>query len=329
MDLERMLEKCVRGQWSIDDLDWSLVPRAMNEAEETAIVQYFTDMAGIELLAGALFEEQAKRSADPVLKQILQTFVVDESRHSAVAARLAKHYDVHQYRSYQMNPALVAFTPHFVDAIRYLTLEVATYYITAGELILDVALLRSLNDFVHDPMSDAAMERINRDESRHIALDFYMTEAYALEAAQGRQPVSERNLLESAKAMRAFALVLYHSKPFFADVFFGPMRLVDPSGARLHEAYKRMQLLQEHKEVRSRPFMRFMRTMRALYDHPASRVLFGRAVRRITGLDHAVMGTIYDDADLQRTAKLSFAEMAEEAVALKYEGKQDREGSVV
>lgn len=321
MNLERMLEKCLRDQWSIEELDWSLVPRAMTESEETAIVQYFTDMAGIELLAGALFEEQAKRSDDPVLRQILETFVVDEARHSAVALRLAKHYDRHGFCSYRRNPSLVAFTPHFVNAVRYLSPEVATYYITAGELILDVALLRSLNDFVHDEMSEAAMERINRDESRHIALDFHMTEMYALAASSGRQVVPERDWRERAEAFRAFALVLYHSKPFFADVFFGPMKLVDPSGTRLREAYKRVQLLQEREEVRSRPFMRFMKVLRDIYDHPASRILLGGAVRRISGLDHAVMGTIYDQAERERVATLSFEQMAEEAVALKY---QDR-----
>jgi hypothetical protein len=315
-----MLEKCLRDQWSIDDLDWSLVPRPMDEAEETAIVQYFTDMAGIELLAGALFEEQAKRAQDPVLRRILQTFVIDEARHSQVAARLARHYDVHRFRAYEMNPSLVAFTPHFVKAVRYLSPEVATYYITGGELILDVALLRSLNDFVHDAMSEAAMERINRDESRHIALDFHMTEMYALAAGRGEQLLPKRNLAQRIEAMRAFALVLYYSKPFFGEVFFGPMKMVDPSGTRLREAYKRVQLLQERDEVRSRPFIRFMKSMRDLYDHPASRLLFGRMVRRITGLDQSVMGTIYDEAERARVSKLSFEQMAEEAVALKYEG---------
>ena len=125
MDLNRMLEKCEQGQWKISDLDFSLTPRAMGEAEETAIVQYFTDMSGIELLAGALFREQGKRAKDPVIRRIFETFVADEARHSAVAAKLAKHYDVHHYRTYTMNQAMVAFKPHFVNAVQFLTPEVA------------------------------------------------------------------------------------------------------------------------------------------------------------------------------------------------------------
>ena len=60
--------------------------------------------------------------------------------------------------------------------MRHLSPEVANVYITTGELILDVALLRSLDDYVADETTHAAMERINRDESRHIAVDFHMFE---------------------------------------------------------------------------------------------------------------------------------------------------------
>src|SRR3979409_582696 len=95
-----MLDKCVPDQWRADDLDWSLPPPALPRDKEEAVVQYFTDMAGIELLAGALFEVQREKTVDPTLKKIFATFVADEKRPSAVAARLANHYDVHHYRSY-------------------------------------------------------------------------------------------------------------------------------------------------------------------------------------------------------------------------------------
>src|SRR5512140_703675 len=140
MDPERMLEKCRAGQWKIDDLDWSIAPRPMTESEETAVVQYFTDMSGIERLAGALFDEQRKRATDPTLKKIFSTFVADEERHARVAERLARYYDVHRYRKYELNPSLTAFHPHFVAAVKHLSAEIATVYITGGELILDVAL---------------------------------------------------------------------------------------------------------------------------------------------------------------------------------------------
>src|SRR3954465_9828635 len=139
MDLGRMLDKCIRDQWSIDDLDWSVAPPLLPRAKEEAVVQAFTDMAGIELLAGALFEVQRQKTEDPTLQKIFATFVADEKRHSAVAARLARHYDVHHYKAYAESPSLARFRPHFLAVVENTSPEIANAYITAGELILDVA----------------------------------------------------------------------------------------------------------------------------------------------------------------------------------------------
>src|SRR5436190_2117534 len=77
-------------------------------AKEEAVVQAFTDMAGIERLAAALFAAQERTTADPTLGAIFRSFVGDEARHAVVAARLARYYDVHRYRAYRQSPALVA-----------------------------------------------------------------------------------------------------------------------------------------------------------------------------------------------------------------------------
>src|SRR5215213_9417519 len=176
MDLSRMLDKCVRDQWSIDDLDWSLAPPQLPRDKEEAVVQYFLDMAGIERLAGALFEVQRDKTTDPTLHKIFSTFVADEKRHAAVAQKLSEHYNVHHYKTYSESPSLTSFRPHFLALVQNASPEIANAYITAGELILDVALLRSLDDYVADEMSHRAMALVNRDESRHIAVDFHMTE---------------------------------------------------------------------------------------------------------------------------------------------------------
>ena len=112
MDLERMLQKCNSQQWEVDDLDWTVKPRAMARSEELAVVQYFTDMAEIERFAGALFAEQGRIVADTTLKAIFATFVRDEERHAEVASRLAHHYDLHRYRTYLPSAGLLDFRPH-------------------------------------------------------------------------------------------------------------------------------------------------------------------------------------------------------------------------
>jgi hypothetical protein len=319
MDLGRMLEKCVRDQWSIDDLDWSLPRPQLSRDKEEAVVQYFIDMAGIELLAGALFEVQRDKTKDPTLKKIFATFVADEKRHAAVAARLAEHYDVHHYRHYEESPALTRFRPHFLALVREASPEIANAYITSGELILDVALLRSLDDYVADDMSHQAMNLINRDESRHIAIDFHMTEHYASDeyvAELRRRPKPSPR--ELAHGIRALVTMMWHAKPFLHEVFLTPMDRTDPSGRRIKEAFKRIQLIMRKPTVARQPFSRFMLGAQALYNHPLVGKLFGRLLLRALGADERAAKFLFTEDELLRSQRMSFDELAEEALAAKY-----------
>jgi hypothetical protein len=264
--------------------------------------------------------EQERRAKHPVLKEIFRTFVKDEVRHAHAAQMLADYYDVHRYRVYQQSPALGRFTPYFVDAIRHVTPEIANAYITAGELILDVALLRSINDHVHDEMSEQAMALINRDESRHIAIDFRMVEYYASEehlAELKSRP--QPTLRQRAQASWALGNVIWRGAPFFKDVFFDPMRHVDPSGKRLREAFKRIQILSQKPGVQDHPFTRLMVGLQDVYnDRPVMRVVFGRLIERIVGVSPELIERLYTQDDLARARAMSYDELAEEALAAKY-----------
>jgi hypothetical protein len=318
MNLTRMHDMCVKLQWQPSDLDWSQRPRPMSRDDEVAIVQLFTDMSGIERLAGALFVEQERRVQDPTLKAIFRTFVKDEVRHAQVAGMLADFYDVHHFRLYQPNLALQRFTPAFVDGVRYLSDDVANAYITVGELILDIALLRSINDHVHDAMSDQAMRLINRDESRHIAIDYHMVEhyaspQYALElASRPRVPLQER-----LRGARAMATMLFYGQPFFREVFFAPMERVDPTGRRLREAFRRVQMISAKPGVLDRPFGAFMQQLQLWYRKPLPRKLVGGLLSRVAGVEPRFMEAIATDDDMARASRMSFDELAQDALAVK------------
>ena len=311
-----MLDKCIRDQWSIDDLDWSLPSPAMSRDKEEAVVQYFVDMSGIELLAGALFQVQRDKTTEPTLNKIFSTFVADEKRHSAVAARLAQHYDVHHYREYRESPSLAAFRPHFLALVEKAPPSLANGYITAGELILDVALLRSLDDYVADEMSHRAMHLINRDESRHIAIDFHMTEVYAsdeyLATLRTPRPV------ELASGLASLAQMMWYAKPFLQEVFLAPMDRTDPTGRRVQEAFKRIQLLVRKPTVARLPFSRFMLSMQALYNRPIVGRVLGRVLLRALGAEARAARVLFTDDELARTQRMTFEEMAEEALQAKY-----------
>lgn len=312
-----MLEMCRRDQWSATDLDWSQAPREMGRDDEMAIVQYFTDMAGIELLAGALFREQERRVASPVLREIFRTFVIDEERHSEVARRLARFYDVHKYREYRQSPALTKFFHHFIRAVSRLGNEVANAYILGGELILDIALLRSIDDYVDDAMSAQAMRLINRDESRHIAIDYHMAEYYVSEEYLAAGASRTSPLGSRVAAWWTFANLLFHAKPFFRDVFFEPMRRLDEDGARMREAFRRMDLLTVKQAAAGAPFARFVKSTKEIYSRPIVGRVFGGLAARVLGLDHEFMVRLASDADLARTHGMTYDDLAQEALAVK------------
>ena len=318
MDLARMLDKCVRDQWSVDDLDWTRTPPDLPREREEAVVQYFTDMAGIERLAGALFAVQAKKADDATLRAIFESFVVDEERHAVAAERLARFYDVHRYREFRMNDALVKFRPHFLRVVELMPPDIANGYITAGELLLDVALLRSLDDYVGDAMSRQAMHLINRDESRHIAMDFHMTEVYSSDAylaAKARQP--GKGARAQARGLAALAQAMWYAKPFLEGVFLAPMDKTDPEGRRMREAFKRMQLLSRKPSVSRLPFIRLMLTLQALLHHRLIGPVFKPVLLRIMGGDERAVAILYTEEELARAQRMSFDELADEALAAK------------
>lgn len=313
-----MLEKCVRDQWSIDDLDWSIPPPELPRDKEEAVVQYFKDMAGIELLAGALFDVQRHKTEDPTLRKIFSTFVADEKRHSAVAQRLSEYYDVHKYRAYRESPSLTAFRPHFLELVKNASPEIANAYITAGELILDVALLRSLDDYVADQMSHQAMHLINRDESRHIAIDFHMTEVYTsdehLAAMRARPWPKPREMFDG---VRALATMMWHAKPFLQQVFIAPMDRTDPSGKRLQEAFKRIQLVLRKQTVARTPWSKMMIGFQNAYNHPVIGKLLGPVLLRALGAEDRAARILYTQEELRRAQSMSFEQLADEALAAK------------
>lgn len=249
---------------------------------------------------------------------IFRRFVCDEERHAMVAERLARHYDVHRLRTYEMNRSLVRFSAHFADAIRHVSAETANLYITSGELILDVALLRSITEYVADDMSDQAMRLVNRDEARHIAIDFHMAAYHAsAEYARKREAEAPRPLVQCLRAAWAIVNLVYHAAPFFRAVLFEPLTTIDPSGARLREAVSRIQLLAEKPVARTDPLARLLVGLYAAYnDHALVRQIFGRALERMIGAPSSVLTRVITEDDRRRVERMTFDELARHALAV-------------
>jgi len=111
--------------------------------------------------------------------------------------------------------------------------------------------------------------------------------------------------------------MLYYAQPFIRDVFIEPMDLVDPTGARLREAFKRFQQLGAKPGVNQRPFGRFVLTLQDLYHHPVFGPLFGGVLARVSGVGERFIQRLNSDAELAEAADKSYEQLAQEALALK------------
>ncbi len=313
-----MLTRCEAGQWKLGDVDWSRPARALPADAERDVVQYFTNMAEIERFAAALFREQGRRAKDPTLAAIFATFVVDEERHALAAERLARHFDTRRLARYRPSPSLMRFRPRFLGTLRHVSAEIANTYIVSGELLLDIALLRAIDDFVDDPVCHDVMKLINRDESRHVAVDYHMVEYYTSPAwAEELAAAPRRSVPEAARAAAAFAGMLLTARPFIRDVFITPMTRVDPSRRRMREAFKRMQLLGAKPGVAARPFSKLLRGLRFLYLDPRTHAVFGRVAETLIGVPGEYLRDLYTAEEWERAARTEFADLANEALAAK------------
>ncbi len=67
MDTTRMLELCRRDQWKVEDLDWSVRPRALSCADEIAVSNVVRDLCvGKDLQFELLGEFELKGFRDAV-----------------------------------------------------------------------------------------------------------------------------------------------------------------------------------------------------------------------------------------------------------------------
>lgn len=316
LEPEKMLKRCIDGQWNVDDFDWSKTPEVvLSKEDEMRICQYYMDMSFIERMAGDLFLGLSKRLDDPTLVAIYETFVKDELRHSHAAAKLMDYFDVHNYKVYTPNKAMLKFIPHFSKAVQTMNPAWANGAILAGELFLDIALLRGINGFVEDPMSVAVIEKVNQDESRHLAMDFYMTEY-----------CSSHNMKRGAKS--AFSLnnpqlgMLMNAPGFAAEVFLKPMKLVDPSNKQPEMVMKRLRRINMRPEVQRNPAVKQFNMVAEFLEGPiGSRVgpIVEKIISKTTGFDFSFVYAASsknvgnDSSDL--TSKVTAIDMANSIVA--------------
>ena len=186
LDLDRMLEAVQAGQWSIDALDWSqplagadrLDARTKREAGQALV---FT--ARLERQAARIFALAADFADDPRAAAIYRWFAIDERRHADAEVKLAARYGVREDDLPRvLDWSMRVLESNFDHPERGLH-ELSSASIILFELALDSLLVPSLKDLTDDPLQARVFRLIDLDESRHLAMDYWLLdrkgEAYA------------------------------------------------------------------------------------------------------------------------------------------------------
>ncbi|MGV0633096.1 ferritin-like domain-containing protein [Mycolicibacillus trivialis] len=178
MDMDVMLTKIKDRQWALADIDWDAPGAELIRPEmKPKLKAFMADLCWIENIGARGFAAMARKAPTPTLAEIYRYFHAEEQRHANAELALMKRWgmlDNDEMPEPNVNIRLaMQWLDDYADGM---PLSVLGTVIPMLEVALDGALLRFLLDEVDDPICHQVFEKINNDESRHIAVDFAVLE---------------------------------------------------------------------------------------------------------------------------------------------------------
>lgn len=177
LNLERTLGKILDRQWALADIDWD-APGAdrIDDELHSRLKPFMADLVWVEHIGGRAFAALARKAEDPTLAEIYRYFHAEEQRHANAELALMRRWDMLDDDDEPPPPNVslryaIAWLDHNADD---LPLSVLASTIPLLEVALDGALLKFLTDAVEDPLCQAVFDKVNNDESRHLAVGFHV-----------------------------------------------------------------------------------------------------------------------------------------------------------
>jgi rubrerythrin len=174
IDMDMMLAKIKDRQWALADIDWD-APGAefITDEQRPQLKAFMADLCWIENIGARGFAALAKKAPTPTIAEIYRYFHAEEQRHANAELALMKRWgmlDDGEMPEPNVNIRLAMdWLDRFADGM---SLAVLGTVIPMLEVALDGALLKFLLEEVNDPVCHQVFEKINNDESRHLAVDF-------------------------------------------------------------------------------------------------------------------------------------------------------------
>ena len=134
---------------------------------------FMADLCWIENIGARGFAALAKKAPTPTIAEIYRYFHAEEQRHANAELALMKRWGMLDDGEMPEPNVNIRLAIDWLD--RYaddMSLSLLGTVIPMLEVALDGALLKFLLDEVHDPVCHQVFEKINNDESRHLAVDF-------------------------------------------------------------------------------------------------------------------------------------------------------------
>ena len=178
IDMENMLAKIKDRQWALADIDWD-APGAETIRPEfrPKLKAFMADLCWIENIGARGFAALAKKAPDQTIAEIYRYFHAEEQRHANAELALMKRWGMLEEGEVPKPNVNIRLAIEWLDAYSDdMPLSVLGTVIPMLEVALDGALLKFLLDTVEDPVCHQVFEKINNDESRHIAVDFEVLE---------------------------------------------------------------------------------------------------------------------------------------------------------
>jgi rubrerythrin len=174
IDMDAMLAKIKDRQWALADIDWDAPGAEMiSDEQRPQLKAFMADLCWIENIGARGFAALAKKAPTPTIAEIYRYFHAEEQRHANAELALMKRWgmlDDGEMPEPNVNIRLAMdWLDRFADGM---SLAVLGTVIPMLEVALDGALLKFLLEEVHDPVCHQVFEKINNDESRHLAVDF-------------------------------------------------------------------------------------------------------------------------------------------------------------
>ena len=174
IEMEAMLAKIKDRQWALADIDWDAAGADTIRPEfRPKLKAFMADLCWIENVGARGFAALAKKAPDPTLAEIYRYFHAEEQRHANAEMALMKRWGMLDDGEFPEPNINIRLAIEWLDAFADdMPLSVLGTVIPMLEVALDGALLKFLLDTVDDPVCHQVFEKINNDESRHIAVDF-------------------------------------------------------------------------------------------------------------------------------------------------------------